>query len=178
MQESIAATLCSAEWKGDLATLGATFDQPDSSGNTPLHLACQNNKFQVVEWLLNNTSVNVNGTNHKSGETALHQASQQGHLQIVKYLVAKGANVNHTDPQGWTPLMVATFQGWPDIVTFFVKETQVDVTKRSTSRVAELEDAVDPMYHIPPGSNALTIAEIMADGGDVIFKPIVASLRV
>ena len=49
--------------------------------------------------------INIPGT--PSGKTALHQAAAQGHLAVCNQLIAKGANINATDSDGNTPIMLA-----------------------------------------------------------------------
>ena len=48
----------------------------------------------------------VNAKN-KGGRTALHAAANQGVVQVLRFLVARGADINAVDGDGWTPLWTA-----------------------------------------------------------------------
>ena len=58
------------------------------------------------------------------GATLLHGAAENGHKEIAELLIAKGANVNARNRQGWTPLMVAAKRGKVDIAKLLmIKES-------------------------------------------------------
>ena len=48
----------------------------------------------------------------------LHDASQQGLLDVVRFLCEQGANKEHADAQGSTPLLHASFAGHLEVVPF------------------------------------------------------------
>ncbi|OUM60551.1 hypothetical protein PIROE2DRAFT_46137, partial [Piromyces sp. E2] len=73
---------------------------------TPLHLACQKNNENIVKYLVEQPSANVN-TQNKNGNTALHLACQNKNENIVKCLIEKGANVNTQNKDENTPLHLA-----------------------------------------------------------------------
>jgi quinoprotein dehydrogenase-associated probable ABC transporter substrate-binding protein len=88
---------------------------------------------QLNEWLAHGADVNVEFNNavmagdqvraaylldkkHASvaaldpqGETALHQALVQREPAMVAFLIARGADVNQRDRDGWTPIMTAAY---------------------------------------------------------------------
>ncbi|MGB7894332.1 MAG: ankyrin repeat domain-containing protein [Microcoleus sp.] len=87
----------------------------DESGNTPLHLAVQDNRLEVVSFLIaNGAKVNVK---NKSGDTPLHLAVQdnipprvsfpKNRPAIVSFLIANGAKLNVKNNDGQTPLHIA-----------------------------------------------------------------------
>lgn len=55
-----------------------------------------------------------------SGLTALHQSAIDGNLECAKALVEKGANVNCTDCESWTPLHAAVMNECTDFVRFLL----------------------------------------------------------
>ena len=55
----------------------------DSSGLTPLHLACQHGHLDIVQYLIKDQDCNAETTTPK-GRTPLHIACKSGHLHIVK----------------------------------------------------------------------------------------------
>lgn len=86
-------------------------NRPDPTGNTPLHLAVQNNRKAVVSVLLRN-GARVNATNDQ-GQQPLHLAKGEG---IAKVLVAKGANLEARDKKGETPLATMAGEGGFEVV--------------------------------------------------------------
>ena len=81
-----------------------------------------------------------------SGLTALHQSAVDGNLDCAKTLVSKGANVNCTDCEKWTPLHAAAMTGSMEFVRFLLSagadatiknddgETAYDVAKPGSIR--------------------------------------------
>ena len=67
----------------------------DKRGNTPLHLACQENQLDVVKALAAAKKMrqptNMDPLNH-SLLTPLHLACASGHLDVVRYLLSQNAN--------------------------------------------------------------------------------------
>jgi ankyrin repeat protein len=81
--------------------------------------ASERGHVEVVQWLLENTDINVNHVNNL-GWTALLEAiilSNGGprHQQIVALLIKHGADVNLADKDGVTPLAHARQRGYADI---------------------------------------------------------------
>lgn len=50
------------------------------------------------------------------GLTALHWASYRGHLPVVRYLLERGAAPSLGNDAGYRPLMVASREGWSEVV--------------------------------------------------------------
>ena len=72
-------------------------------GDTPLHLACANNKCDIVKHLIEERKCDINIPNGE-GELAIHVACRQSQA-LVKLLCR--SNVNHQDNSGNTPLHIA-----------------------------------------------------------------------
>jgi ankyrin repeat protein len=68
-----------------------------------------------VRTLLASHSVNVNAKND-AGATALHQAAEKGYFEIAELLILSKADLQGTDRNGRTPLMIAGASGHNDIV--------------------------------------------------------------
>lgn len=107
--------------------------------DTLLHVAAQNGSYEICEFLLNETNIQVNGLSgnkqqmleaddHGHGSeraihftldykvTALHLAAAFGHEKIVKLLLARLADVNVPSENDYTSLHMATEQGLQNIM--------------------------------------------------------------
>lgn len=71
-----------------------------------LHVASSCGLTAVVRRLLEDRQVDVDGRS-AAGDTALHLAAFGGHAEIVKALIAAGANVHATTPEGATAMVLA-----------------------------------------------------------------------
>jgi len=60
----------------------------DDYGNTPLIVACQNNRIQIAEYLILHGRANVDGRNF-SGNTGLHYAYKYRYSELVSMLINK-----------------------------------------------------------------------------------------
>jgi ankyrin repeat protein len=86
----------------------------DASGNTPLHIACQEGLAEIIDYLVNNEQVNVNYVNNK-GKTPLHVACESVKDGVkpekkhpVSILVSnQRVLVNKVDNEQHTPFFIA-----------------------------------------------------------------------
>ena len=80
--------------------------------------ACRDGNIEVVEDILGNKEVNINGSdNSLRGGTPLTYAVKSGHLAIVRRLLQHpGVDINAPDSYDDTPLMCAVMRGYLDIV--------------------------------------------------------------
>ncbi|XP_026481622.1 ankyrin repeat domain-containing protein 16-like [Ctenocephalides felis] len=78
-----------------------------TTGDTPLHLASQENNLQIVKYLCEIWLPSCLHIVNKDGKTALHDAAQFHNLEVLEYLINKGADVNKLKRPDWTPLMLA-----------------------------------------------------------------------
>jgi ankyrin repeat protein len=74
----------------------------DATSATPLLIAAQWGRAEVVEFLLSRGG-DVN-TQDSDGSTALHRAALCGHTNVIRLLLEHGADVNARDAYGCTPL--------------------------------------------------------------------------
>ena len=87
-------------------------------GDTPLHLACANNKSDIVEYLIEKRKCDVNISNQE-GKLAIHIACRQSQA-IVKLLC--GSNINHQDNHGNTPLHIACSSHNYDTIDYLLQQ--------------------------------------------------------
>lgn len=94
---------------------------------TPLHFAANENKLDIVQFLLSHPEIEIDATS-TIGRTPLHLASIRGHMNIVRTLVSKGANKNAKDFDESTPLHHASEFGHFEVIIFLIKEAFADAT--------------------------------------------------
>lgn len=115
-----------AAWKGNLdmtkllAEKGAKVDAQDESGRTPLALAATQGHADVVRWLIDNKSVDTEVVD-RGGLTALLWACVEGQAAAVKALLDKGANAEHKDEDGMTPLKLSAAFDRVDVAELLVE---------------------------------------------------------
>ncbi|XP_028291583.1 ankyrin repeat domain-containing protein 50 isoform X2 [Gouania willdenowi] len=101
-----------ASWQGCweivelLLNHGANPNAQDSGGRPPLHSVAWTGHAKVGQCLLEATAINVHLACHQRA-TALSIAAQAGHANIVEMLLEKGANPDHIDKYGRSPIKVA-----------------------------------------------------------------------
>lgn len=97
-----------------LTAQGASLDEPDPSGRTPLSWAAGGGRLELVRFLLSR------GADRDSvdqlGRSPIHHAVFGGDVQVVNALIEAGAPVNTQDNLGTTPLMYACAKDLRDVV--------------------------------------------------------------
>jgi ankyrin repeat protein len=101
----------------DLLKAGADVEARDTSGRTPLYLASEQGKLDVVELLLAR-GADINAIT--GGTTPLHRACNLPSDEIAKLLIKRGAGVNVRNKGGLAPLDVAACFGRMDIAILLI----------------------------------------------------------
>lgn len=150
-----------------LVDAGSPLDLPDREGKTPLYLACECGNWRAAKYLLGRgAKTEWPGTEpallgaasgdddtaglelllrHKSrvnalgrfGRSALHEASLRGNARIVAALLTAGAEPDHPDQAGATPLMEAIRSGVDAVVAAF-RSARIDVNRTDRYRRSAL----------------------------------------
>jgi|GEM_PF-609235 ankyrin repeat protein/serine/threonine protein kinase len=123
------------------ALLMLNINARDKSGDTPLHIAVQDNRPEIVYFLIvNGAKVNVKNS---EGQTPLHIAVQDNRPEIVSFLIDNGAKVNVENNYGLTPLDIAVFKNIQNINQLPPLEPGAEIkiqdNHRKTSRDIALE---------------------------------------
>jgi ankyrin repeat protein len=93
-----------------LVNSGANLNVQNKNGDTPLTLAANYGKQEVVSIFLAEKDLDINLASPCHGG-AVHQACQMSHIDIVKLLVEHGADVNYAVPgMPGTPLQAACLE--------------------------------------------------------------------
>lgn len=113
-------------------------ERPNLAGETPLMMASYLGLFDIVKYLVEHRSVEIN----HPGWCALHYAATNGHELIVKYLLDKGAYVDPESPNGTTALMMAARGGHINIVKFLL-DRGADISIHNQLNMTAIDFAVD-----------------------------------
>ena len=112
-------------------------NEEDWSGGTPIIWASINGHSEIVNRLLKEEGIEVNGQIYYDGTwaTALYFASHLNHLEIVEMLLQHdGTDVNNRDWfNGKTALYRASSDGHPEIVRLLLQSPDIDINLASTN---------------------------------------------
>ena len=124
---------------------GTNFNTQDDDGQTPLYLASLNKQTEVVKFLLDMSTIDVNQHTTINGETALIVAAKHGSVDIVELLLANDKiDLNKgLTTTGMTPLIAASQNGHNKIVEMLTDQPLISVNKAlDTSGVNSLVAAL------------------------------------
>lgn len=86
---------------------------------TPLHLAAQQGKAELVHLLL---AFNANVKSwDRDKNTPLHLAAEAGHKAVVKLLHEAGARIDDLNGAGETPLLLAAYEDRTSVIIYLTK---------------------------------------------------------
>ena len=105
--------------------VGCDVNRQDEAGNTPLHMACQNGRTDIIQYLVEKRKCDFNVANNK-GELPLHLACKHKYGKEIVRLVSVGCDVNRQDEAGNTPLHMACQNGSTDIAQYLIQERKCD----------------------------------------------------
>ena len=86
---------------------GADPNIKQKDGETPMHNAIFRNDIAMLNLLLQHNA-NPNIPNEYMGRTPLHYAVDNNNLEAAKLLISKGADYEHQDIEGTTPMDLAS----------------------------------------------------------------------
>ena len=135
---------------------GTDIEAKDKYGNTALIRASYKGRLEVVKYLVSQ-GANIEAKNNY-GSTAFMNAKQQNHSEIVDFLekerfplhyyakdgdlagvqgaLQAGANIDVTDNDGWTALIIASYYGHLEVVKYLVSQgANIDVTDNDGNTV-------------------------------------------
>ncbi|SAL96596.1 hypothetical protein [Absidia glauca] len=128
----------------------ATLDAPqyEIKGITPLCLASYLGKSEIIQLLLEDGRVDVNGTDSKNA-SALMYAARDGNLPIVQMLLSYDASPDITDSHGWSAIQYAEMN--PDIVQLCEESL-----RRKRPDVTMIHAPVNPIARYPASYTKLS----------------------
>lgn len=103
-------------------------------GCTSLHWAAGSNQRNVIRYLVEQRSVDVNilATKKARGRTPLHYAARNGCLDAAQLLVQLGAKVDARAKHGVSPFQLAVWQNNLDVCRWLVRVSNVDAVLLQT----------------------------------------------
>lgn len=128
-----------------LIEYGATIE-PDSLGETPLHLAAMNGDVETTSILLNSIKTQEL-INHKSldGDTALHFAVKNSHNRIISLLLSYGANPNVENSSNLTPKAIAVERNLDGLFdpNRALLHNEIEILKDNLAEAEEMKKALE-----------------------------------
>ncbi|XP_036317390.1 uncharacterized protein LOC118732367 [Rhagoletis pomonella] len=98
---------------------GAVINVSDKYGTTPFMHACKNGYTSIVRRMLKDVSFDAVDN---QGCTPIFHAIENNRADVVKLLVEAGVNATIANRKGYTPVQVAQFHGFYDLLDFLPKE--------------------------------------------------------
>ena len=96
----------------------------NNNGVLPIQLACQKNKFKLLEFLENKFGADLY-IKLNNERTVLHQAAIEDNTYLITYLHNK-LNINTKDKDGNTPLHLACYNS-QEIATYWITGIGADI---------------------------------------------------
>ncbi|XP_071085592.1 putative ankyrin repeat protein RF_0381 [Haliotis cracherodii] len=101
----------------------------DDKDNNILHAACRGGHIDIVKYVIDNTTIDIN-TRNVRGRTALMEAATYGHKDVFDLLVGKDSDTSHKDDEDNNILHAACRGGHIDIVKYVIDNTTNDINTR------------------------------------------------
>eukprot|EP00698_Gefionella_okellyi_P019392 TRINITY_DN5940_c0_g1_i1.p1 TRINITY_DN5940_c0_g1~~TRINITY_DN5940_c0_g1_i1.p1 ORF type:complete len:1275 (-),score=349.80 TRINITY_DN5940_c0_g1_i1:26-3850(-) len=136
---------------------GVNFELQNNVSQSALHVAIMKQNDQVVQWLLDHRCLQ---TEDRSGWSPIHLAAK-GNLRALRKLIARGARVLQTKPDGWTALHLTAANDQADAAVYLLQhgaridaqtrdgETPLDVCASDDVREAIIEACHDLGLQLP-----------------------------
>jgi ankyrin repeat protein len=110
-------------WNGDRQR----YDTQEQ-GETPLHIACQNNNKEIIEILLARNDIDIT-IQKKDGDTSLHIVCKIGNQEIVQKLLTRDASIINTqNNKKETALYLSYFYKHKAIFSLLSNQENIDLT--------------------------------------------------
>lgn len=94
----------------------------DLEGHTFVHWAALGGHHELVEFLVEQGAPLSNHSKNDYGPLPIHFACVHGHIMTVEYFVAKGVDIDATDMNGCSPLLVSAQYGESLCVSYLLQK--------------------------------------------------------
>ncbi|KAL3683068.1 hypothetical protein R1sor_001090 [Riccia sorocarpa] len=155
---------------------GANVNIVNSSGQTPLMLACKAGRWACLEPLLD-AGAKILAFDYTRGRTCLHYASRGGHTECVRRILAAAAEgsvastwglprfVNIRDARGISALHMASRQGHVPVVRLLL-DCGALVSSTTTTTGNGPGHGSSPLHYAARGGSLESVRELLAWGAD------------
>lgn len=109
-----------------LLGMGAYEVAPGSHGDSSFLVASMKGHLGVVRLLAQELGPEGLDKGDDKAWTALHHAAEEGHCEVVAWLLEQGAQAYSFDNQGRTPLILASFRGYLEVVRVFTQHMDME----------------------------------------------------
>ena len=125
---------------------GINVNLAELSGNTPLSVATQYEREEIVRLLLTVPNIKMPDVQRDDGASPLCLAVQIGHSGIVALLLKRGADVNLTIYEGSSPLCIAAKYGSIEIVRLLLQVPDIQINWIKKDGATALNIASQQVY--------------------------------
>jgi hypothetical protein len=153
----------------ELLKQGSDVNQTIEGGQTALMLAAYKGYEDIVKLLLS-YQANVNIARKDNMGTALHAAVSGNNKDIVAMLLNNDANVNAKTASGQTSLMIASSQGYLDIVDLLLSESSVNWRSKGIDIDDQDKDGFTALMYAVSKNHISTVKDLVAAGADLKKK--------
>ena len=84
----------------------ANVEEPDETGETPLHIACRKGSLECITALIMSRDIDINAQN-RLGETCLHYCARANQCDLASLFMENGSDLMIKNSDGFTPIIVA-----------------------------------------------------------------------
>lgn len=138
----------------------------DENQRTPIQIAAKEKHKPSVGLLQDYLGWDLEIDSDRFGMTPLHVAAMMGHEPVVRYLRDQGANLDHQNIDGWTPLMTATLRERETALIALLERRNHDDVQLETK---DIMDRTPLMY--AAGYGFLGVARLLVEAGARCDRP-------
>ena len=124
-----------------LVESGADLSKKNKRELTAAEIAAEKSHKEVLNYFIDLLGENILSPKYKKLPKRFLSAVSKGKLDIVKQMMTGGIDINTTDENGTTPLMIASFEGHEPLVTYFI-DMGADLMKKDYRGKIALDYAV------------------------------------
>ena len=151
-----------------LCQSGVSLQAKSVAGQTPFHLAAQQNQSSLIPILLEHHA-EMDTTDGK-GRTALMTAASEGHFEIVDLLIKAGANSNVKDVEGNTAENIAHIGGHQGIYEYLKEINETNPKSDTLQKVNYISVMVRKLWTLTHGSDMTGVMLNMSPKGRMWSK--------
>jgi len=141
---------------------GANPDGASCDGRRPLHVAVSKGHAELIQWLVEMHSAEVNPLNF-ARETPIYHALYFKKIEVFKYLLSKGADIKLATTHGFTCLHMAASAG-------LLEQVEHLATALPQSINAQSVDGVTPLHLAAMCGHFDVCAYLLDNGADIHTK--------